>query len=95
MPTRRTDPELARQLGARIRQLREECGITQEQLAWSCEISKGYMSQVESGRHTASIQVLATIANRLGCEIADLVALDLNRPRLAGLEATRKRGPHQ
>jgi transcriptional regulator with XRE-family HTH domain len=90
MPTRRTDHDLARKLGARIRQLREEVGLTQEKLAWDCDLSKGYMSRVEAGRHVPALEVLARIADRLGCELADLVALDLSNPRLAALERTRR-----
>lgn len=36
-------------LGDKIRALREECGLTQGQLAGSASVSQGYLSQLENG----------------------------------------------
>jgi transcriptional regulator with XRE-family HTH domain len=83
-------PTLARQLGARIRALRTEAKLTQEQLAWECDLAKPYLSRVEAGKRTPSVPVLALLATRLGVELADVVALDPTQPRLALLEAARK-----
>lgn len=66
---------MARQLGARIRSLRAEVDITQERLAWDCEIAKAYLSQVEAGKRIPSLPVLALLAKRLGVELADIVAI--------------------
>jgi DNA-binding XRE family transcriptional regulator len=81
---------LARQLGARIRALRDEVGITQEQLAWQAELDKGYLSQVEAGKRLPSIPVVVALAEHLGLETADLFVLDLKNPRLRLLEAARR-----
>jgi transcriptional regulator with XRE-family HTH domain len=89
MPRRAGSTTLARKLGARIRALREEVGITQEQLAWQVELDKGYLSQVEAGKRLPSIPVVVTLAERLGVEAADLFVLDLKNPRLRLLEAAR------
>jgi len=83
-------PRLARLLGARIRALREEAQITQETLAWDCDLTKGYLSQVESGKRMPSMPALFALAKRLGIEAADLVALNRENPRLQLLEATRR-----
>ena len=80
----------ARALGARIRALREEVGITQETLAWDSDLAKGYLSQVEAGKRTPSVQALFALAARLGIEASDIVALDPENPRLRLLEATRR-----
>lgn len=90
MPSRAGPPSLARQLGARIRVLRQEAGVTQERLAWDCELDKGYMSQVEAGKRIPSVPVLVLLAKRLEVEVADLLALDLERPRLRLLDAARR-----
>jgi transcriptional regulator with XRE-family HTH domain len=90
MPLRRR-AQLARALGARIRALREEVGITQERLAWDSDLAKAYLSQVESGKRTPSIPVLCALAERLGVEVADFLALDLEIPRLRLLDAARRR----
>lgn len=81
---------LARALGARIRALRQEAGITQEALAWDSDLAKGYLSQVEAGKRTPSVPALFALAARLDVEVADLVALDLGKPRLRLLEAARR-----
>jgi transcriptional regulator with XRE-family HTH domain len=81
---------MARQLGARIRGLREEVDITQERLAWECDLAKPYLSQIEAGKRIPSLPVLALLAKRLGVELADIVAIRPKRPRLALLEAARK-----
>lgn len=80
-----------RKLGARIRALRVEAELTQEQLAWDCDLDKGYLSQVESGKRAPSLPVLALLARRLGLELADLVAVNTRNSRLQLLDATRRR----
>lgn len=82
--------KLAHRIGARIRSLREEAGVTQERLAWTCDISKAYLSQVEAGKRLPSLTVLAALAARMGAELSDLLALDQSRPRIRLLEAARR-----
>src|ERR1700689_4365894 len=72
MATRASSSALARRLGRRVRALRLEKGATQEQLAWACDVDKGYMSLVEAGKRVPSVAVLDVIARRLGVELADL-----------------------
>lgn len=91
MPRRAGPAVLARRLGARIRELRQEAGITQEKLAAYCDLDKGYLSQVESGKRVPSVPVLALLAAELGAEVADLVAFNMTVPRLLLLDAARRR----
>lgn len=81
---------MAGPLGARIRSLREEAKLTQEGLAWDCDLDKSYLSQIEAGKRLPSLTVLAQLAERLEVEVADLVALDMSNPRLQLLDATRR-----
>ena len=90
VPRRAGSPDMKEELGARIREFRETAGVTQEQLAWDCDLDKGYMSQVEAGKRTPSLPVLFAVAERLGVEAADIVALDLGNARLALLDAARR-----
>ncbi len=90
MPRRPASSALAKRLGSRIRTLREERKVTQEQLAWDCDLDKGYMSQVEAGKRMPSVPVLFTLARRLGIEAADIVGADLKNPRLRLLDAARR-----
>ncbi len=91
MPRPSGTAKLARRLGARVRELRVEAGMTQESLAWECDLSKPYLSQVEAGKRLPSIAVLDAIARRLGLRVADLVAIDATDPRLRLLDAARRK----
>jgi len=58
----------------RIKQRREEKGLAAIELAQRAEISKGYVSEIESGRAPRpSADVLYRIATALGTTIADLL----------------------
>ena len=87
------DPRLARAFGARLRALREEKELTQERLAWECDLAKGYLSQVEAGKRSPSLRVLAALAARLAVAPADLLVTDVADPRMAMFEAARRRDP--
>jgi transcriptional regulator with XRE-family HTH domain len=88
---RKSDDKLARKLGNRIRGLRVEAGMTQEQVAWSAGLNKAYMSQLERGLRLPSLPVLARIAVELGLDTADLVSFDLQRPCHLLLDAVRRK----
>ena len=61
------------QIGTRIKQSRGSRKMTQEQLAEGLGVSVGYVSQVERGKTKISLDLLASIATHLNCEIAYLV----------------------
>ena len=82
---------LARRLGARIRSLREDAGITQERAAWDCDLSKAHLSQIEAGRCFPSVPVLFALAKRLGVDLTDLAAVDKGEPKTQLLDAIRVR----
>ena len=74
MPRTHKNPEMAKQIGTRIRELREAAGITRERLAWDCDLDRAYVGHIESGRRLPSLPVLAQIAARLDCDLLDVVA---------------------
>lgn len=53
-------------LGARLRALRLEAGLTQAELARRTGIHRPNIARVEAGRHTPSLETLARIANAIG-----------------------------
>jgi transcriptional regulator with XRE-family HTH domain len=55
-----------RQLGQRIRQLRESRGMTQSQLQARSRVSRSYLSRIESGQMTPSLGTLEKISEALG-----------------------------
>lgn len=61
------------QLGHRIRELREQRGITQGQLATQSSVSQGYLSQLENGDvRNPSAGVLLRVASAMKVEADDL-----------------------
>ena len=50
---------------ARIRELREAKGLSQEELAWKAEVNRTSMNHIENGRRNISIETLEKIINAL------------------------------
>ena len=61
-----------RQLGKRIREIREKIGVTQEKLAFKAKISPSFLSHVERGTKKASLMTIKRIANALEVPIPNL-----------------------
>ncbi len=59
------------ELGNKIKQLRLQTGLTQEELANRCELSKGYISQLENDLTSPSIATLIDILSALGSSLKD------------------------
>lgn len=62
------------QLGARVRSLRNQAGLTVRAFAARADLSPSLISQIERGRATPSVATLFSIATSLGLSIADLFA---------------------
>lgn len=56
-----------REIGKRIRQIREEKEMTREQLATSADITTKFLYEVENGKKGLSAVTLLKIANALSC----------------------------
>ena len=63
---------LCKRLGVTVRQHRKTMGISQEELAFRAELDRTYISQIERGVSNPSLQVLATIAEKLNVKLIDL-----------------------
>ena len=59
------------QIGAKIRNLRNQNGLTQEELADRTELTKGFISQMERGLTAPSVSTLLDIAECLGTNLSD------------------------
>ncbi len=57
-------------IGQRIRQLRIKNNLTQEELASRCELTKGFLSQLENGIATPSLPALMDIVEALGTSMS-------------------------
>ncbi len=58
-------------IGEKIKELRKRNGLTQQELADRCELSKGFISQVERELTSPSIATLIDILECLGTNIKD------------------------
>ena len=59
------------EIGKKIKRLRMLCNLTQKELADRCELTKGYISQLENELTSPSIQTLEDILNALGTTFAE------------------------
>jgi len=59
-------------LGLRLKVLRKQKGLTQEQLAEQVGVDARHISRVETGAHYPSLETLETIADVLARPIGDL-----------------------
>ena len=59
------------EIGNKIKELRTQKGLTQEELADRCELSKGFISQLENDVTSPSIATLVDILQCLGTNLKD------------------------
>lgn len=67
------------EIGAKIKRLRVQLGLTQEELADRCELSKGFISQLENDVTSPSIATLIDILECLGTSPRDFFAEEANQ----------------
>ncbi len=58
-------------IGSKIKELRMLCSLTQEELADRCDLTKGYISQLENDLTSPSISTLTDILFALGTSLKD------------------------
>jgi transcriptional regulator with XRE-family HTH domain len=62
-------------LANNVRRLRKLSGLSQEELAFQCEIDRTYISKVERGVANPSLLILSRIAEVLEVSIEELVKI--------------------
>lgn len=67
-------PVAVKVIGGAIRQLREQRGLTLENLAATAEISYQYLSGIETGKENFSIRILEKIARALDMPMVALIS---------------------
>ncbi len=91
MPRRSSPDELALEVGQRIREIREEEGLTIQELAETSELgSKGHLSNMERGLVRPNIQTLKQVADGLGVMPLDLMTFPKNNLRHKLVDLTRQ-----
>jgi transcriptional regulator with XRE-family HTH domain len=61
-------------VGRNVRRLRQQKGLTQEQLAFEAEIDLTYVGGIERGRRNPSLLVMARIADALSVPLPRLLS---------------------
>ena len=69
---RMSEEALRESLGMAIRERRKALGLTLAQMAARTDVSLGYLSQIELGKNSASIETLYRISLGLGIKMAEL-----------------------
>jgi transcriptional regulator with XRE-family HTH domain len=62
-----------------LRRLRHEKGISHDDLAYTAEVSRSYLSQLEKGTFYASLKIIGRLAQALNVEPAELLRLPPGR----------------
>lgn len=60
-------------IGEKIKRLRKKNGLTQEELADRCELTKGFISQIERDLTSPSIATLVDILESLGTNLQEFL----------------------
>lgn len=63
---------LQEQIGIRVRELREQKGVSQEALAATCGLHRTYIGLIERGERNLSLAVIEQIAAGLGVAVGEL-----------------------
>ena len=71
-PRAAPDP-LLKAVGDRIREVRKERGLSQDNLAYSVPLDRRHLGLIETGRTGATIKTLVKLAVALECEVGDLI----------------------
>lgn len=63
---------IEQKFGLKVKELRMLEHISQEELAFRCQLSKNYVSDVERGRRNISLRSIEKFANGLNIEVKEL-----------------------
>jgi XRE family aerobic/anaerobic benzoate catabolism transcriptional regulator len=67
------EADFLEKVGRRVRELREECGLTRRSLATQADVSERYLGQLETGEGNISIVLLRRLAVALSVPISQLL----------------------
>jgi len=86
----RSRSSLSKQLGACIRDLRLQTGLSQVEFGERCGFYQTYLSRIENGRANPTLNAVEVIANTLGLTVFEL--LDQVREKMPPKRQGRKSG---
>ena len=65
--------DIKEKFGLRLKTLRKEKGLSQEELALKSGLNRPYLSAIEKGKRNVSLEVMEKLAGALGVEIGELI----------------------
>ncbi len=68
-------------IGYKVKQIRLQKGITQEQLAEAAQVGVTHISHLETGAGTVSLKVFIAILNHLGCSADEILCKEITAAR--------------
>lgn len=68
------------EVGEKIKNLRLQMGLTQEELAERSDLTKGFISQVENGFSSPSVETMHNLLQALGTNMSDFFKEDKTEP---------------
>lgn len=78
------NPSGIQAFGVHLRRLREERGMSQQELADLADVSKMTVLRVENARHTATLDVLLSLSRALQVPLPDLVRFEVPEEPVRG-----------
>lgn len=69
--------KILKAFGAKMKEFRQKCGISQEKLAFQIGVDRTYVGAIEQGKRSPSIYCIYMISNALGIEMKDFFDFDL------------------
>jgi transcriptional regulator with XRE-family HTH domain len=80
--------DIAKKVGLRIRDVRRQKRLTQEQVAEAAKVNPAYYGRIERGETNVSIERLSNIANVLDVPAAFLLDIDLSLDNTEKIKGT-------
>ena len=62
--------------GMRVKEIRHQLGVSQEELSFRSELHRTYISSIELGKRNVSLVNIEKIARALECDIVDLFTIN-------------------
>lgn len=74
--------DIQKLIGNRLRDLRREKGLSQEELGWKAKLHYTYIGAIERGEKNVSIMTLGKIAKGLGISVHEIfnISMDIKDP---------------
>jgi transcriptional regulator with XRE-family HTH domain len=76
--------DLRQVFAANLRRLRHAKGLSQEDLAYTAEVNRTYLSKLEKGVSYPGLEIIGKLSAVLGVEPAELLKLPMRRAQRKG-----------